>query len=110
MQPPLEGEDEQCWQGSGHPLTGFDGHRLRTVGSGLDVECVLMVFFPVGVELVVSLLFLWANQCWKAPFDEIFHAFVFVSCKNNNLPNTCGTRLVVNAYMFKFVNFSPFMS
>ena len=47
------------------------------------------------------------NSALEAPFGVFSHVFVYMSYKNNNLPNTCGTRSVVNAYVFKFVNLSP---
>jgi hypothetical protein len=62
---------ERLHPGSGRPLIDSDGHWLRTVGSGLDIQCVLVVFCPVGVELVASLLFLCANECHKCLFQWI---------------------------------------
>jgi hypothetical protein len=81
MQLPLEGGDERRREGSGCPLTGSNGHRLSTVDSRLDVECVPMVFCSIGVELATSLLFLWANERQKRLFSEFLYVLVFVTCK-----------------------------
>ena len=40
---PYEGGTERRHLGVGHPFTDPGGHRLRTVGSGMDLECVPMV-------------------------------------------------------------------
>jgi len=48
---------------------------------------------------LTPLAFVCVNMHRKAPFLKCLHVFVHVSCKKYNSPNTCGTKLEVNAYV-----------
>jgi hypothetical protein len=52
-----------------------------------------VVFCPVGVPMFGAFSILCANQHWKAPFDGLFHVFVFVTCK-----------VIYSKYMWNSVN------
>jgi hypothetical protein len=79
--------------GVGRPLTEPPHHRLHVAGSGLDLDQSPVVLCPVCTKLMASPLFLCANQCQKAPFAELFHVFVFVTCK-----------IMLSKYMWNLVN------
>ena len=93
MPPPIEGGAEQRRQGVGHPLTVASHHHLYLAGHGLDQYCFPMGFSPVKLIIWVSPLFLCASQHRKAPFGELFHVFVLMTCK-----------IMFSKYMWNLVN------
>ena len=111
MQPPHEGEDKRCQVGAaeprGRPALDWLPSPPPSHGGSVSAPGPLLRWYYI-LNWWTFLFILCAIQCWKAPFSVFSRVFVYMSCKNNNLPNTSGTRSVVNAYLFKFVNFSPF--
>jgi hypothetical protein len=51
------------------------------------------MFCPIGVPMFGAFSILCVNQCWQAPFDGLFHVFVFVTCK-----------VIYSKYMWNSVN------
>jgi hypothetical protein len=80
--------------GSGWPLTEPPRHRLRMVGSGIDMDHCSVVFCPVwNVLVAVSLILLHKSVFGKCLLVKILHVFVFVTCK-----------IIISKYMWNLVN------
>ena len=97
--------------GVGRPLNRPSCHYLRMVSSGVGLQSSSIGTSPGCFDLMGFFLFIPLR---KSMSGSAFWCILSCICpyvlQNNNLPNTCGTWSVVNAYVFKFVNFSPFMS
>jgi hypothetical protein len=111
----VEGEHERrqvggrATPGVGRSLTKSSRHCLHIVGSRVGLDHSSIGTLPQMLWFDGPFLFILLRKSTsRSAFWCILSCICAYVLHNDNLPNTCGTWLVVNAYVFKFVNFSPF--
>ena len=86
--------------GVDRPLTRPSRHRLCVVGSGVALDHSLVGTLPICFDLMGFSIYSFA-QINVGKRLLVYSLMYFCIClANNNLPNTCGTWSVVNAYVF----------